>query len=52
MTDQPSRDRERNLKIARNEATHETRRDMRLAAWAVSFVLAIVLIVAFSLITR
>lgn len=52
VTDQPSRNHERNLKIARNEAAHETRRDMRLAGWAVSLALAIVLVGAFFLLTR
>jgi hypothetical protein len=52
VTDQPSRNRERNLKITRNEAAHETRRDIRLAAWAVSLALAIALIGAFFLLTR
>lgn len=52
MTDQPSRNRERNLKIARNEAVHESHRGMRLVAWAMSFVLVIALAVAFYLLTR
>jgi hypothetical protein len=52
VTDQPSRNRERNLKITRNEAAHETRRDMRLAAWAVSLALVLALIAAFYLLTR
>jgi hypothetical protein len=52
VTDQPSRNRERNLKITRNEAANETRRNMRLTAWAVSLALAIALIGAFVLLTR
>lgn len=52
VTDQPSRNRERNLKIARNEAVHESHRGMRLVAWAMSFVLVIALAVAFYLLTR
>jgi len=52
VTDQPSRNRERNLKITRNEAAHETRRDMRLATWAVSLALVLALIAAFYLLTR
>lgn len=49
VTDPPSGNRERNLKIARNEAARETRRGMRLTAWAASLVLILVLIAAFSL---
>lgn len=52
VTDQPSRNRERNLKIARNEAMREARSDMRLAAWAVSLALVLALSVAFYLLTR
>lgn len=52
MTDQPPRNRERNLQIARNEAARETHRDMRLTAWAVTLALVLALIAAFYLLTR
>lgn len=52
MTDQPRGNRERNLKIARNEAAREARSDMRLAAWAISLALVLALIAAFYLLTR
>lgn len=52
VTDQPHGNRERNLKIARNEAAREARSDMRLAAWAISLALVLALIAAFYLLTR
>lgn len=52
MTDQPARNRERDLKIARNEAAREARSDVRLTAWAVSLAALLALIAAFYLLTR
>jgi hypothetical protein len=52
VTGQASRNRERNLQIARNEAARETVSSMRLTAWVVSAALVLALIAAFYLLTR